>query len=249
MPNTVIFISDIHLSEQNPALYELFIQFIQGPARTAKQLYILGDLFDVWVGKDIQSAFQEKILNALNTLSSHGVEIFFMHGNRDFLIPQSLFKNTVKIIPDPCVINLHGTPTLLTHGDLLCTQDVAYQRFRKIARNPLVCFIFRHLPKRKRENISQKLRKKSKEYQKTQQENILDVTQSAVENMMKKYQVKQLIHGHVHRPNIHEGKRFVLGDWHTNGSALISTPSEISLVSFNPIDNLTVHCRTKCNNT
>jgi len=248
VPNTTLFISDIHLSDANPALQELFLDFLQGPALFAERIFILGDLFDAWVGKDVNKDFQEFIKGALKNLSEKGIKLFFMAGNRDFLIQHSFLKEAgIKRISDPTIIQLHGIPTLLTHGDRLCTQDIAYQRYRRIAQNPFTRFLFLSLPRRMRQNIGQKLRQKSRQYQQTQDIQILDVSLDAVETCMKRYKVPQLIHGHVHRPNIHDvklegakGKRLVMGDWHTEASLLISTPTETSLATYTPATGIKI---------
>lgn len=238
--NTVVFISDLHLSAAFPENVALFMSLLQGPAKGAKALYILGDLFDVWVGKDIHTAFQEKIQSALSDVVKDGTQVFFMHGNRDFLIQNDYLEAAgIKRLNDPTVIDLQGIPTLLMHGDTLCTQDKAYQRFRRVAQNPITRFIFMLLPKKTRDNISKKLRAKSQQYQKSQSMSILDVTQEAVMDAFCQHHVTQLIHGHVHRPNIHEHlvegkicKRFVLGDWHHRASLIISTPEGNHLMTY-----------------
>jgi len=218
----------------------LFMDFLQGPVKGAKALYILGDLFDVWVGQDIHTEFQQSIQQAIHDVVKSGTEVYFMNGNRDFLMQNAYLKAAgIKRLADPTVIDLYGKPTLLMHGDTLCTQDKAYQRFRRIAQNPITRFIFLSLPKSKRDNISKKLRAKSQQYQKTQSMTILDVTEDAVNITMRQHQVSQLIHGHVHRPNIHEvtsgikgSKRFVLGDWHDKASFIISTSEGNRLATY-----------------
>ncbi|MFI4938642.1 MAG: UDP-2,3-diacylglucosamine diphosphatase [Candidatus Berkiellales bacterium] len=238
----IYFISDLHLSVQDPKGLELFINFISGPAASAHQLYILGDLFDVWVGDDLNVEFQLQIQKALKALTSSPVEVFYMNGNRDFLLSTRFLQEAgCHRLTDPYRFILHGIPTLLTHGDRLCTKDIAYQRYRKIAQNPLTKWLFLYLPKKIREAISQKLRRKSQEYQKSQINDILDVTKDAVETWMIQYQVTQLIHGHVHRPKIHDltikgkkSKRLVLGDWHRTGSVMMSTPNDMTLATYDP---------------
>lgn len=247
-PNSTLFISDLHLSATNPSMVALFMDFLNGPAQGAKALYILGDLFDVWVGQDIHTEFQQSIQQALSEVVKRGTEVYFMNGNRDFLMQNAYLKAAgIKRLSDPTIIELYGTPTLLMHGDTLCTQDKAYQRFRRIAQNPITRFIFLCLPKSKRDNISKKLRAKSQQYQKTQSLSILDVTEDAVNKTMRQYQVSQLIHGHVHRPNIHDvnsgvkgSKRFVLGDWHDHASLLISTHEGISLATYDRKDGIKI---------
>jgi UDP-2,3-diacylglucosamine hydrolase len=201
-----------------------------------QQLYILGDLFDVWIGDDINSVHQMQVANALRTLADTGTQIFFMKGNRDFLVtPHFLNLARAQLLPDPTIILLHGSPTLLTHGDQLCTQDIAYQRYRKIAQHPLTRFLVLHLPITWREKLAKNLRQKSKGYQADVNADILDVTPDAVNHLMQIHHVSQLIHGHVHRPKIHQevhGNRLVLGDWHQQGSFIRSTPDGITLESY-----------------
>lgn len=233
------------------------MHFLQGPAKGIQALYILGDLFDVWVGQDIHTEFQQTILTALAEVVKTGTKVYFMHGNRDFLMQNDYLQAAgIERLQDPTVINLHGTPTLLMHGDTLCTQDKAYQRFRLIAQNPITRWLFLRLPIKSRDNISKKLRAKSQQYQKSQSLTILDVTEVAVEQAMRKHQVTQLIHGHVHRPNIHDascdsqlGKRLVLGDWHKQASYILSTPAKTILATFEPTKGIQVkaqiipHCQ------
>lgn len=238
--NSVLFISDLHLNPQDTAGLELFYQFLQGPAKQASALYILGDLFDVWVGYDINPDFHEAIQRAFLALDAQGVALFFMSGNRDFLVPHAFLRKChVKKLSDPCLISLQGQPVLLTHGDRLCTQDIVYQRYRKIVQHPLTRILFRSLPKNLRQKIAIKLRSKSQKHQKTQKTTILDVTSDAVLQLMSQHNVRQLIHGHVHRPHIHDltirsypAKRLVLGDWHQKGSVILSTPTAMQLASF-----------------
>lgn len=216
------------------------MHFLQEPIKGVQALYILGDLFDVWVGQDIHTEFQQTIQAALAEVVKTGTKVYFMHGNRDFLMQNNYLKAAgIQRLPDPTVIDLHGTPTLLMHGDTLCTQDKAYQRFRRIAQNPITRWLFLRLPHKKRDHISKNLRAKSQQYQKKQSLSILDVTEVAVQQAMRKHHVTQLIHGHVHRPNIHDvsydnplGKRLVLGDWHKQASLIISTPTENILATY-----------------
>lgn len=238
--NTVVFISDLHLSATNNEVVALFMAVLNGPVKDAKALYILGDLFDVFVGKDLHTEFQQSIQQALADVVNRGTPVYFMNGNRDFLIQNDYLKAAgIQRISDPTIIDLQGVPTLLMHGDTLCTQDKAYQRFRRIAQNPITRFIFMRLPKKTRDNISKKLRAKSQQYQKSQSMTILDVTQEAVSEAFRKHKVSQLIHGHVHRPNIHDHqvagkacKRLVLGDWHHHASLIISTPEGNDLMTY-----------------
>lgn len=228
------------MSQQQPQLQKLFLSFLEGPARSAKALYILGDLFDVWVGSDLQTPFHTQIQEALYSLHTNGIQLFFMNGNRDFLLENAFLKKVgCQRLKDPSVISLHGVPTLLMHGDKLCTQDIAYQRYRRIAQHPLTRFLFLKLPKSKREKIALKLRQKSKQYQQAQHETILDVTQDAVMKVMSQYHCHQLIHGHVHRPKVHDlfiegkaAKRIVLGDWYHTGSVIVATEQKTTLAVY-----------------
>lgn len=243
-PNTTLFISDLHLSEHRPALQTLFLQFLQGPATYAQKIYILGDLFDAWLGNDVNKAFHQIFYPLFKDLANRGIPLSFMAGNRDFLIDRSYLEEAgIKWLPDPCVIDLHGIKTLLTHGDKLCTQDVAYQRYRRIAQHPWTKWAFLHLPRRLRENMGKKLRLKSQQYQRKQETHILDVSQSEVEKWLAQYKVQQLIHGHVHRPKIHQQqntKRMVLGDWHDKGSVILSTPNQNALATYCPKEGFVI---------
>lgn len=247
--NSILFISDLHLSERTPALTALFLAFLRGPASKAEALYILGDLFDVWVGEDLTSSFHDELVEALNILSAKRIPIYFMPGNRDFLVSSHYLKKSKMIaLSDRVVIDLHGTPTLLMHGDLLCTQDIAYQRYRKVAQHPFTRALFLRLPRRMRQAIANSLRQNSKRYQKNQPTNILDVTHETVIHEMGNAKVISMIHGHVHRPAIHHldinhhpANRVVLGDWNEGlGSVVIASPKEIALATFTADQTLIV---------
>ena len=241
MPKSIIFISDIHLSENVPPLIDLFIAFLEGPARDASAIYILGDWFDVWVGEDLLPAYFPALRQALSQLKARNIELYFIAGNRDFLISTSFLNEIgVKRLKDQTVIDLFGTKTLLMHGDILCTQDKAYQLYRKFAQHPLTRRIFLMLPRKMREKIAQKLRHKSREYQQDKPLSILDVDPQAVETVFAEHQVEQLIHGHVHRPKIHileidnhSVQRLVLGDWKKDSASYIQcTPEGCTLATF-----------------
>jgi len=238
-PNSVLFVSDVHLSEHQSELTNLFLAFLQGPALQATALYILGDLFDVWVGEDISFPFHSDIHAAFKRLKANNIPIYFIAGNRDFLISSNYLQQIgCKKLPDRMTLSLHGIPTLLMHGDLLCTQDRYYQYYRKVAQHPITRFLFLMLPKETRQNIGRKLRAKSRAYQQGKPLEILDVDPATVQTEMHKSKTRQFIHGHVHRADIHSykengSKRIVLGDWHENkGSFVISTPVETILAEF-----------------
>ncbi|SDB47657.1 UDP-2,3-diacylglucosamine hydrolase [Pseudidiomarina indica] len=229
------FIADLHLSPARPDITALFQHFLEHQARHAEALYILGDLFDVWIGDDDTSDFATAVQAALRQLTQSGVPVCFMAGNRDFLIGKRFAQQTgVQILTEPTLIDLYGTPTLLLHGDTLCTDDVSYQRFRKVIRHPVVQRLLLCLPLRTRMSIAQRLRATSKTQQPLTEEQlkIMDANPQAVQNAFMQYQVRQMIHGHTHRPAIHQhslpqgqvAERIVVGDWYTQGSLLKVTP-------------------------
>ncbi len=228
MTHYTLFISDLHLQADQPLLTQLFFQLLQNQAQHADALYILGDFFEIWLGDDDRSTFNQQIINALKNLSSHGVPIYLLAGNRDFLLGQDFATAAgATLLTEPCLINLYGTVTLLLHGDSLCTQDVRHQWFRRFSRPNSVKRLFQLLPLSWRRAIAQRIRQSSQRYQKKINYPI-DVTPAAVIDIMQQYQVKQLIHGHTHRPQIESlhinnkaAQRIVLGAWHEAGNVLI----------------------------
>lgn len=224
-----LFISDLHLQESQPEILQLFYRFLQQQAPHADALYILGDLFEVWLGDDDNQAFLQPIKNALKTLTLRGVPVYVMAGNRDFLLGQRFAQESgCQLLQDPTLIDLYGQPVLLTHGDLLCTQDKRHQYFRRFVQHPWVRRFLLAMPLSLRRKMGRRLRYLS--YHRTQRlmDNIMDVTPAAVQKLMTHYQVARLIHGHTHRPAIHNGlvagqnfSRMVLGAWHEQGSVLI----------------------------
>lgn len=229
---STLFISDLHLDDSRPGITGLFLDFLKRDAVNAESLYILGDFFEAWVGDDDDSGLGRKVTRALRELSDSGVPVFFMRGNRDFLVGQDFAKSAgLQILSDPCVLELYGKPTMLMHGDLLCTEDVAYQAFRAQVRSDAWQTQFLSQPLTARLAFAAQARSASKQHQSGlmdgQQENIMDVTQAAVKSLMKRYGVNRLIHGHTHRPDIHQFynddvscQRIVLGDWYHQGSVL-----------------------------
>lgn len=221
----LLFISDMHLQENRPVLTRAFLHFLNTTAPQAKALYLLGDVFNVWVGDDAMTGFHREIANALKQLAENGTEVFVMHGNRDFALGKSFCEQAgCTLLKDPSVITPFGKPILLMHGDLLCTKDVGYQRMRRLLRNPVIYFILFHLPLKLRLKIADKARKISQSATRKKAMTIVDVTQQEVVRMMEKYQTTCLIHGHTHRPAVHDlqveiegkqlpAKRYVLGDW------------------------------------
>jgi UDP-2,3-diacylglucosamine hydrolase len=226
---SILIISDLHLDEAHPATLQIFLQFLTTQARQAKALYILGDFFEAWIGDDNLTPFNLSVMNALREITDSGLPVYFMHGNRDFLISKSFSRATgCQLLPDEHVIDLYGTPTLLMHGDTLCTKDIKYLKFRKKSRNWLMQKIFLLKSLKKRRAIAENYRKGSQAHISTLADNIMDVTQEEVERVMNKHGVKNLIHGHTHRQAVHTfvmdnvtATRTVLGAWHECGNALI----------------------------
>ncbi|HVY53760.1 MAG TPA: UDP-2,3-diacylglucosamine diphosphatase [Gammaproteobacteria bacterium] len=224
-----LFIADLHLEEGRPDIAAIFLRFLQQEAAQAQALYILGDLFEVWIGDDDQSAFNLMVINALRKTVERGTKVYLMKGNRDFLIGRKFKKQSgCEILPDEYLVKLNGQSTLLMHGDTLCTLDIKYLKFRKRARNFFIqqLFLLKSLAKRKA--IAQEARKRSYDHIHSAMPEIMDVTQEEVERMMKKYAVYHLIHGHTHKPNVHrfklgnqEATRTVLAPWHEHGSVLV----------------------------
>jgi UDP-2,3-diacylglucosamine hydrolase len=233
-----LFISDCHLCDSRPHITQAFIAFLANTAINAQALYILGDLFEYWAGDDaietnatghmLSSAGLQPSIHALRSLALN-VPVFLMHGNRDFLIGESFAKATgIRLLPDPSLITLFGKPVLLSHGDALCTDDIAYQQFRKEVRNTSWQTQFLSQPLAKRIATIEDLRAKSEQEKSTKSMQIMDVNTSAVDALLRDFDYPPLfIHGHTHRPNTHIHKldghtceRWVLGDWYEQGSYL-----------------------------
>ncbi|WP_438863446.1 UDP-2,3-diacylglucosamine diphosphatase [Neptunicella sp.] len=240
-----LFIADLHLSESRPDITAAFIHFMQQQAIHADALYVLGDLFEVWIGDDEITPLNTQVIQAFKQLTSQQVPVYFIHGNRDFLIGRRFAKATgVILLPEHHVIDLYGQPTLIMHGDSLCTLDVAYQKFRKKSRSWWWQAGILSLPLFIRHKIGQNARQKSQQSNMNKSDNIMDVTESEVITQMEQHQVQTLIHGHTHRPAIHSleingqpAKRIVLGDWYEQGSCLKVTPESILLES-NPLPSI-----------
>jgi len=225
-----LFISDLHLCTSRPAITELFIEFLQTTAVKAQALYILGDLFEYWAGDDdLNDSHHSHIIAALKTLASSGTKIFFMHGNRDFLLGTNFAEAAgITLLTDPTFLSLYGKRVLLSHGDALCTDDTAYQEFRSQVRNPTwqQAFLDQPLAARKTQIEALRLRSEQEKSHKTMR--IMDVNAEAVRDLMRAYNYPELlIHGHTHRPALHKlefdgyiCQRWVLGDWYEQGSCL-----------------------------
>lgn len=217
---TTLFISDLHLDASRPATLRAFLSFLDGPALRAEALYILGDLFEAWVGDDDDSPLADAVREGLSQLTRH-VPVYLMHGNRDFLIGDDFCLSTNSLLlADPTVIDLHGRQALLMHGDTLCTADADYLAFREQVRNPAWQQALLDKPLAERRQIAAQLREGSREASSNKPEDIMDVTAAEVDRVMAEHNIDLLIHGHTHRPATHSvtcGTRMVLGDWDTQG--------------------------------
>lgn len=229
MPANTLFISDLHLCGARPAITGLFLDFLRHRVRTADALYILGDLFEYWIGDEAvgQEEFRA-VTRGLRELTTGGTPVYVMHGNRDFLMADG-FENATgcRLLPDPTRIDLHGTPTLLMHGDSLCTDDVEYMAFRAQVRNPAWQREFLGISVAERDRIVRDFREISRNSTASKKPEIMDVNQKAVEAVMHEHGVLRMIHGHTHRPKEHvftldghPARRMVLGDWYEQGSVL-----------------------------
>jgi len=231
-----LFISDLHLSPERPAITRAFLVFLQQQASKASALYILGDLFEAWIGDDDPSELSHQVQTALRNLCDAGVSVWVQTGNRDFLIGSRFAVNTgASLIEEEHIVEAYGHRALVMHGDSLCTDDRAYQRFRRHARNPLWQFLFNRLSLKRRQRIASKLRAKSAMANSNKASAIMDVNNQAVEQALQRHNVPTLIHGHTHRPDRHQhkgGERIVLGDWHDIGWVLRMDASGYDLQSF-----------------
>lgn len=232
-----LFISDLHLDPDSPAIARQFLAFLDGEARSAEAIYILGDLFEVWLGDDDPDPAAREIVAALRRLSDSGVPCFVMHGNRDFLIGRRFCEETGgTLLGDGVVVEVQGERVLLMHGDVLCTDDKNYQRLRRIVRNPVVQWVIRRLSLARRRALASKMREGSRMHTGAAAPAIMDVNAGAVADAFRASGVRTMIHGHTHRPAVHElvvdGKpvrRIVLGDWHVQGSVLAWSPAGFEL--------------------
>ena len=224
-----LFISDLHLSPDTPAASNALRRFLDCTARDAESLFVLGDLFEYWIGDDtLDSGIWRPLIDAFASLATHGVNLFFMHGNRDFLVGGRFEQATgMRVLADPTLIFLHGVPTLLMHGDTLCSDDLEYQKFRAMVRSPAWQEEFLSKSPDERNRIAQQARAQSERAKQTKQMLIMDVNRESVEAVLRAHDYPRLIHGHTHRPARHEHiidgrrcERFVLADWYEQGSYL-----------------------------
>ena len=225
---TTLFISDLHLDDARPAIVRDFERFCAGEARRADALYVLGDLFEAYLGDDDDAPLNARVATALRGVADTGVPVFFVVGNRDFLLGTAYARRCgMDILDDATVIDLYGTPTLILHGDVLCTDDAAYRAFRKQVHDPSWQAAFLAQPLAARRTFAAKARAESRAHNAATDMALMDVNQHAVESALRHAGVTRMIHGHTHRPAIHDfaldgkpAQRIVLGDWYEQGSVL-----------------------------
>ena len=238
---TSLFISDLHLSTERPDITQAFYEFLQTRAANADALYILGDLFDSWFGDDNPAPLVRQVIDALHTLTQGSTKLYFLHGNRDFVIGKRFARETgCTLLDEHTVITLYGQKILLLHGDTLCTDDLQYQKVRRCIRHPLFLTFANCLPLRLRQKIAAQARIKSQKTNRQKTQQIMDVSPETVKSLMSTYGVSTMIHGHTHRPMCHkvlfnntEGQRIVLGDWDKKAWVLTASPNDaLALSSF-----------------
>ncbi|HEV8645265.1 MAG TPA: UDP-2,3-diacylglucosamine diphosphatase [Burkholderiales bacterium] len=225
-----LFISDLHLSPDRPAATGALMRFLHDTAPAAEALYVLGDLFEYWIGDDgLDQPFNREVADAFRALADRGVRLSFIHGNRDFLIGSRFARESgMQLLSDPTLINLYGPPTLLMHGDTLCSDDVEYQKFRAMVRNPEWQQAFLAKPLAERVRMALDVRGQSEQAKQAKDMAIMDVAPATVEELLRSRAYPRLIHGHTHRPARHEHfvdgrrcERWVLADWYEQGSYLL----------------------------
>ena len=235
-----LLISDLHLSPERPAVTNAFKRFLSEQAAHCDGLYILGDLFDVWVGDDDPAPLPREIIDELRVFTDRGGRLYIMHGNRDFGLGKRFARETgCSLLKDHHVVDLYGHKVLLLHGDTLCTEDHDYQRARRIIRNPLLIEIMRCFPLKIRQQIGIRARASSQAATGKKNDYIMDISQQAVQSTLNKYDVTAMVHGHTHRPGRHEidlngvaAQRIVLGDWHDKGWVVEASANGLELISF-----------------
>ncbi|RTR34347.1 UDP-2,3-diacylglucosamine diphosphatase [Shewanella atlantica] len=232
-----LFIGDLHLSADRPDITRAFNDFLDNQLDDVQALYILGDLFEVWIGDDLAEPFAIDLAKKLYRLSK-SMPVYYIHGNRDFLLGKEYAnKAGMTLLPETHCIDLYGVPTVILHGDSLCTLDKAYQRFRRFRNLKLAKWIYSHLPRDTRKNIARNIRSKSTQSNMQKNVSIMDVEQEAVSALLDSTQTVQMIHGHTHRPDIHEmksssgitRKRIVVGDWYEQASVLSVSANKLDL--------------------
>lgn len=225
-----LFISDLHLCPERPRTVALFLHFLRDTAQQAEALYILGDLFEYWIGDDdLASPFHDGIAQALAQRVASGVKIYLLHGNRDFLIGPAFAQTAgLRLLDEPSLIDLYGTPTLLSHGDTLCSDDVDYQKFRDMVRAPAWQQSFLARPLAQRKALIEQWRGKSEQEKQYKEDTIMDANPDTVATILREYGYPRLIHGHTHRPAMHlhrvdghDCERWVLPAWDEDGGGYL----------------------------
>lgn len=237
---TTLFISDLHLDDRRPETTALLQAFLLEEATSADALYILGDLFEFWLGDDVPSQSSVAVAGALSRISAGGVPCYFMHGNRDFLLRETYAQQAgMELLPEEHVIDLYGERVLLMHGDSLCTDDIAYQRLRTVVRNPAWQRDTLSKTPQERLEMALQMREASAEHKGNEDMSIMDVNHGEVIRAFERHDVLRMIHGHTHRPATHDlqvngqsAQRIVLGDWYTQGSVLRVQPGHYELSSL-----------------
>jgi UDP-2,3-diacylglucosamine hydrolase len=227
-PGRTLFASDLHLDSEAPWAIDAFLAFLEGPAREADGLYLLGDLFEAWVGDDDDDPDNDRVCQGLARVTAAGLPVYAIHGNRDFLLGERFEARTgVKLLPDPVLVGLHGMPTMLSHGDVFCIEDLPYQELRSIVRQPSWQQRFLSLPLATRRQIANAARAGSKQHTERQIPVLMDVNPDAVTRALRATGAQRLIHGHTHRPAVHrfevDGKpaeRVVLAPWYEAASCV-----------------------------
>jgi UDP-2,3-diacylglucosamine hydrolase len=240
--SATLFISDLHLADERPEINALFFRFLDEIAGNADALYILGDLFEYWLGDDQldHDPLAHAVVDSLRHISGDGTRIFFMHGNRDFLIGERFAREAgLTILADPTLIELYGQRVLLMHGDTLCTDDVAYQKFRAQTRTTDWKNTTLAQPYEARQELARSIRTQSDSEKSQKAEEIMDVTEATVEEVFRQYHYPLMIHGHTHRPATHQllidgraCERWVLADWHGRGECLEASNSGLQRIEL-----------------
>jgi UDP-2,3-diacylglucosamine hydrolase len=237
---STLFIADLHLSVQEPAITAGFLHFVQREAIHADALYILGDLFESWIGDDDPEPLYRQVAAALKSLQHYGVPCYFIHGNRDFLLGKRFADESGMILlPEEKIVELYGRKIVILHGDTLCTDDADYQHFRRRVHNPLIQKLFLYLPLCFRLRIAAYMRNQSQQNNSDKPQRIMDVNPDAVVDTFQRNNVSWMIHGHTHRPAVHTVElpaatthRVVLGAWHVEGSMINVTAESVELIKF-----------------